>query len=490
MSLGSTALVSSETSPAARLPAVLCVDLDGTLVRSDTLLELLLRATKSNLLRTLAALLPLLFSRAKFKAALARLATIDAAFLPYEEKLVDYLRLQKQEGRKIVLATASSESVANAIAQHVGVFDEVLSSTEHVNLKGSTKAALLEERYGRSKFSYAGNERSDLPVWERAGAAVLVAVPRAIAARVTVPVEAIFAGEGFLAALLRALRVHQWAKNVLVFLPLITANALTESSSLLLATATFFCFSGVASGVYLLNDLFDLDADRRHASKRYRPLASGRLPIAWAVFLGPALMVAGLTAAVLIDTSLGICLAIYIVVTTAYSAVLKTRPLVDVFTLASLYTLRVIAGGVVTDHLPSIWLLSFSGFLFLSLAFLKRYVELSNLRGAGTKDAARRGYLAVEDIAMFVLGIASAFSAAIVLSLYVELSIGRQGFAHPQFIWGMVPLALFWLCRVWLAAFRGYVHADPIVYAARDWVSQLVVGAAAILYALAAWPLF
>src|SRR5690606_25740557 len=174
---------------------------------------------------------------------------------------------------------------------------------------------------------------------------------------------------------------------------------------------------------------------------------------------------------------------------TAYSVVLKTLPLVDVFTLAGLYTARVVAGGVVTGHVPSIWLLSFSGFLFLSLAFLKRYVELASLRSMGVSDVMRRGYMAVEDIAMFVLGIASAFSAAIVLSLYVELSIGGRSYEHPQLIWGLVPLALFWLCRLWLAAFRGYMLADPIAYAARDWVSHLVAASMGVIYILAAYPI-
>jgi len=462
--------------------------MDGTLVRSDTLVELWIRALKKSVWRSLAMLPLMLRSRAQFKAALARFVDINPRALPYDEDLLDYLRVQRSAGRKLVLATASNERVAAAVATHLEVFDDVVASDDHVNMKGAAKARALEERYGKD-FSYAGNDRADLKVWDKASAAVLVGVSRAVRSQVRTPIEAVFARGSRVKALLQAMRPHQWVKNVLVFLPVITANAVLDFGSMYLAGLAFACFSIVASGVYLINDLLDLEADRAHASKRRRALADGRAPLAWALVLGPALVVFGLLAGLFVSATLGAILFLYIILTTAYSVVLKTLPLVDVFTLAGLYTARVVAGGVVTGHVPSIWLLSFSGFLFLSLAFLKRYVELASLRSMGVSDVMRRGYMAVEDIAMFVLGIASAFSAAIVLSLYVELSIGGRSYEHPQLIWGLVPLALFWLCRLWLAAFRGYMLADPIAYAARDWVSHLVAASMGVIYILAAYPI-
>lgn len=460
----------------------LVVDLDGTLLRSDTLVENWLRVVRLQPWTVFATPFWIMRGRAWLKNRLSETGGLQPERLPYHEGLLAWLEEQKAEGRPIHLATAAHSRIALPVAEHLGLFERVFASEAGTNLKGRRKADALCEAFGREGFVYAGNDRSDLTVWSESAAAVLVDVPPGLARRVNRPIEASFPREGNrLVAMLRAMRLYQWVKNLLVFLPLITSNGLLRGSSLIDALVTFMAFSLMASGVYLVNDLFDLEADRQHPRKRRRPFASGRAPVVWGVIAGPLLMVSGAVIAFLLDAAVGTTLVIYAVMTLAYSAYLKTQPLVDVFTLALLYTLRIVAGGLAVDEPASIWLLSFASFFFLSLGFLKRYVEVSQF-SADTEANHRRGYGRGEEDPLFVMGVASSFSAAIVLALYVETSGAESIYAHPEAVWGFVPLCLFWQMRMWLAAERGFVDDDPIAYAAFDWVSALVILAGAGFY--------
>ena len=401
--------------------------------------------------------------------------------LPYNEELIEYLRAEKARGRRLVLATAADGAVARSVASHLGLFDEVIASDGAHNLKGENKAASLVERFGEKGFSYAGNARSDLAVWAHAKAAVIVNAPAAVADRVarTVPVEARFDRTRSRAkALLRALRPHQWVKNLLVFVPAITgAHGLREPGVWASAIAAFFAFSAVASAIYLINDLCDLSADRAHPRKRHRPFASGALQPPLGLATGAILLAFG--AALGATCGLLPILGLYAVTSLAYSLWLKEQPLVDIFALATLYTLRLFAGGVATGYFVSLWLLGFSGFFFLSLAGLKRVEELRALAERGDTTAARRGDMAQDREILQTFRCCAAFVSALVLALYVQSETAVSMYATPGLIWGAVPLLLFWQCRLWLSTARGYMHDDPIVYAARDWVSW-IVGAALV----------
>ena len=463
----------------------LAVDLDGTLIRSDTLVENWLSALRTAPLTALAAPFYLLRGKAFMKARLAAVADIDAARLPYNEDFLGYLKAEKARGRQLILATASHIDTARKIADHLGLFDDVIGTDAASNLRGPAKAAMLRARFGEQGFAYAGNDRHDLVVWRDAGGAVLVDLPPGLSKAVDAPVERTFPpASGQWRELIRGMRLYQWVKNILVFLPLVTANALGDTAAVLIATATFLIFGLVASGVYLLNDLTDLEADRAHPEKRLRPFASGAVPLTRGLIFGPLLILAGLLGAWFLSPMLAAVVLVYAVVTTLYSLVLKTLPLVDVFVLAFLYTLRVIAGGVATGYLPTIWLLSFSSFFFLSLAFAKRYVEVSGAAEKG--EMKRRGYLTSEDVLLLVMGAASAFSAAIVLAIYVESSVAEATYSRPLAIWIFVPLCLFWQCRIWLAAVRDQVSHDPILFASRDKVSWAVILSAVGIYLIAA----
>ena len=472
----------SQTLPQA-LP--LCVDLDGTLLKSDTLHDAALAVVVANprvLFR-----LPgwLAAGKAHLKLQLAARWTFDPATLPYNPEVLALIRQARAQGRRIVLCTAADQRVADAVARHLGLFDDIMASDGAVNLRGAAKAEALVRRFGPRGFTYLGNDASDYPVWDQAVAAIVVnaspRVQKAAAARFNV--EAILSRQASPArAVLRALRPHQWSKNALCILPLLASGAM-ERAAWLGALWVLMAFCATASAIYVLNDLSDLAADRAHGRKSRRPFASGALPVSWGFGLAAVLLTAG---AVLgwISGALPV-LAAYAALSMAYTLRLKELPLVDVFVLAALYTLRLVAGGVASLHAVSLWLLGFSGFLFLGLALIKRVSELKRLEEAGQTRVARRGYLVQDAAILQQLGAASTFASAVVLSLYVQSDAALRGYRFPDALWVAVPLLLLWQCRLWLATARGHMHDDPIVFALRDRPSWLIL-ACLCLVALAA----
>jgi 4-hydroxybenzoate polyprenyltransferase len=477
----------SEPAEPARLP--LCVDLDGTLVRIDTLHEQLARVAIGRPGSLPGLALSLLSGRAAFKRKIAGLGALDPARLPYQEDLLAYLKEEKARGRTLVLATAADEAVAAPIAAHLGIFDAVISSDGADNVKGATKAERLVARYGDGGFAYAGNSFADVPVWKRSGEPILVNAPPRLDAEVSraMKVSRRFGGEGrgLVRSIIKAIRAYQWVKNVLVFLPLLLAHRLFDRQALVASVLTFFAFSLTASSIYVVNDLTDLDSDREHPRKRKRPFASGDLPLTYGI-LGPILMVAGLAiAAAFVSIPTLIMLVVYVVLTSAYSTVLKTKPLLDVFILAGLYTIRLLTGGVATRTHVSIWLLGVSLFAFLSLAFLKRASELSAAARDGIRANTRRGYRPEDHDVLMSMGVAAAFLASMILALYLNSPEARALYRSPMWLWFSVPVVLYGQCRLWLSAARGYMTDDPIVYAVKDPTSWVVVLVLAVVFALA-----
>jgi 4-hydroxybenzoate polyprenyltransferase len=458
----------------AEIGRPLVVDLDGSLVHTDTSLECVVALAKRplELLRAISAWGN---GRARVKQELATAAELDPALLPYNQELLSYLREQQAEGRSLVLATGADRRIATAVAQHLDLFDAVLASDGSTNLTGRAKLAAIRDSVGERPFTYVGNSRTDLAVWCEAEGAICVnarpSVARA-AARVAAIESAFPREQGWLRPLLRAIRPYQWAKNLLVFVPLVAARAIGDLAGWGEAFLMFIAFCCTASGIYLINDLLDLAADRQHPNKRRRPFASGALPLEVGLVAAPVLILAGcaLSAAVgalplLLGYAAGSCV---------YSLWLKSHAMVDVFLLAGLYGARLLGGGVATGYHVSLWLLAFSSFLFLGLALVKRVAELVALPRGDGRVIAGRGYHADDLPILQVMGVAASFVAALVLALYVQSQL-MSGVDHrPTVSWIIVPLILFWQCRIWLATSRGTMTDDPIVYAARDWVSWLV----------------
>ncbi|MBO9688681.1 MAG: UbiA family prenyltransferase [Mitsuaria chitosanitabida] len=449
----------------------LVVDLDGTLLNTDTLHESalqLLRDQPASILR-----IPgwLVRGKAYMKRRISSLTELNVETLPYNQPFIEWLRTERAAGRRLVLCTATDRSIAEAIAGHLQLFDEVIATDGTVNLAGDNKARELETRFGKQGFDYAGNAAPDLAVWERAREAVVVNASRTLLATakarctVTRVFEAPVAG---LQVWRRALRLHQWLKNLLLFMPLLAAHQLSNLQAWSTLALAFVAFSLCASSVYLANDLLDLESDRLHPRKRARPFASGALPVWVGVALAPILLAASAGLASLLDSAFLGWLSLYFGLTCAYSWLLKRLILVDCLTLAVLYTLRVLAGGAAVGLALSFWLLAFSGFLFLSLAFVKRYAELELQRTTGRTKLHGRGYLTSDTSLIQTMGITAGQASVLVLALYLNSDAVTKLYRHPEVVWGAVPVMLFWIHWMWMQAHRGRMHDDPLVFAVKD----------------------
>ncbi len=484
---------STQLAPEATAPEVadlpLCVDMDGTLLRIDTLHEAAVAAVLTDWRTALRLPGWLGEGKARLKQELAQRWIFDAATLPYSQSLLAYLKAQRAAGRYIVLCTAAHRDIAARVAEYLGLFDEIIATQGTSNLRGAAKADVLCRRFGRRAFVYAGNDATDHVVWECAAAAVVVNAPETVLriARASHkdPIVLDDRTNGWVRATLRAMRPYQWVKNALCLVPPIAAGDFSDAHAWAGALTIALGFCLVASGIYLLNDISDLGADRSHPHKSRRPFANGDLPVAVGLTLSSVLLLSG-TILGWVSGALTTLMA-YLACSLAYTMWLKEKPLVDVFILAALYTIRLFGGGEASGHPVSLWLLGFSSFLFLSLAFIKRVSELQRLRAAGGEARPkRRGYM-VDDAAMLqMFGCCATFASAIVLSLYVQSDIASRVYSHPAMLWGSIPLLLFWQCRLWLSTTRGHMHDDPIVYAARDWVSWMVF-ACLVGVAGAAW---
>lgn len=477
----------AENHPDRSVPLV--VDLDGTLLLSDLLDESFLAALSARPFAALSALGPLLAGdRPGLKRRLARISALDPTLVPIREDLLAHLRAEKEKGRRLVLATASDELLAGPLAASLGLFDEVLASDGASNLGGEAKRARLVSLFGEKGFDYAGDRRADLPVFRSARRALLAGGGTRLRAEVEAagtPVAASFPGPPRgLATLLRAMRVRQWVKNVLVFVPPVAGHFL-DPATLLAAVVAFFALSFCASAVYVLNDLMDLAADRRHPWKRNRVFASGALSLRTGFLVAPLLLAVAAALAAALPTGAQLLLAAYLLATTLYTFLLKRKVLLDVFTLAFLYTLRVLLGGAATNVPVSPWLLAFSIFIFLSLAFAKRASELSSLRERGAEGASGRDWFVPDSLVVHVLGVASAYLSGMVLAIYIHSEDVKRLYAHPGWLWLLFPMLLYWSSRIWVLVARGAMDEDPIVFAMRDRVTWAlaVVGGAVLLMA-------
>jgi 4-hydroxybenzoate polyprenyltransferase/phosphoserine phosphatase len=483
------ALVHDNAAPLAPHEPPLVVDLDGTLIRSDMLYESFFSSIPKGLGHHRATLAALLHGKAPLKAYLADAAGIDHALLPYNAAVLDLIRDAKSRGRRVYLATASDRRHAEQVAEHLGVFDGVFASDGVTNLSGSAKARLLIETFGERSFDYVGNGNVDLAIWKHARQAYIIGGSTALLRKVQalgIPVECIDKSGTTFRAWRKALRVHQYAKNVLVFVALVTAHAYTRTAALH-ALLAFVSFSLCASSVYLLNDLVDLNADRQHPSKRNRPFAAGTIPLAHGLLAVPVLLVLAFACAAAASLPLVITLAVYFGLTLAYSLRLKRKLMVDVVVLAMLYTARVIAGAAALPVIPSEWLLAFSMFVFTCLALVKRYTELAMRIDRELPDPSNRNYRLVDLPIVGALAAASGFNAVTIFALYVSSPAVREVYRRPELLWLICPVLLYWLGRVVLLAHRRVIDDDPILFALRDRISIMSGGLIMSIIMAASW---
>ena len=455
----------------------LVVDLDGTLIKTDLLYEGFILLLRKNLLYIFPCLFWLLRGKAYLKCRILKIVHITPELLPYNKRVLNFLQKEFDNGRKLILATASPLSTALEISRHHPIFDEVYGTEENINLKGKQKLKLLMAHFGEFEFDYIGNSRSDLVIFASSRYSYLVNPTRSLersAGKISNLKYTFRSRKTSLKDYIKAIRVHQWVKNFLIFVPLITSHSFYSADLLMQAIAGFFAFSFVASGGYLVNDLSDLNSDRSHPTKRFRPLASGQISILTGSILAFILFAGGLFLASKLNT-LFLCIVVfYFLASLSYSLYFKRFALYDVFILALLYSTRVIAGGMVTNIPLSFWLISFSTFLFLSLAFVKRYSEL--MKVTVQKDLKHRGReYYIEDISLLqTMAIVSGFLSIVVFSLYIDSSDVTRLYSKPKILWAISLLLLFWISRIWLITNRGKMNEDPIIFAIKDTTSYFI----------------
>lgn len=474
----------SGTELTASVERPLCVDMDGTLLMTDSLQEKSLSFLKHHFWQAWRLPLWLLGGKANLKRQLAREAPFDVEALPVSEEFLQFLRQEHDRGRSLVLATGAEERTAQQVADRFGIFSEIIASDGRVNRTGSKKVEQLVKKFGRGGFDYAGNSKVDLPIWEAAEERILVNGSASLQHKLEKrgSVLRVFSPQGnFFGVLLRALRPHQWAKNLLLLVPVVTGHQLTNPEAMWKIGLAFTVFCLCSSSVYVANDLHDLEADRHHRTKRHRAFASGQCPIVAGLVLAPLLALLGMAGAAFLPPMFFGYLALYYLASTAYSWFLKRVALLDVFVLAGLYTLRILAGHGATGIRYSSWLLALSMFLFLSLALLKRYIELRRLSPVGSKVVAGRDYQAGDLVMVLSLGAASGYMAVLVLALYINSEEVRQLYTERMVLLFICPLLLYWVSRVWLLATRDQIDDDPVVFALKDKTSY-IVGALAGLF--------
>lgn len=456
---------------------ILFVDLDNTLTRSDLFLEPLLRLIKNKPMICFLFPFWLIHGRAYFKQQLSERIQIDVADIPFDEKVKKYLSQQRKIKRKVVLATASNQVFANQVADHLGLFDDVIASTPVLNTKGKNKLIAMKQYAGDQSFDYLGDSHADIHIWQQINRAIVVSPQIGVLQRLkkrNIPTELIHPAPTA-GIYLKAMRPWQWSKNTLIFVPLILAKQLFVPASLTACIIAFISFCLVASAGYLVNDLLDLESDRKHPRKRNRPIAAGELALWNVVFLAATLMLTGLFSAWLLSSNLALLLLAYFVLVITYSLELKKIALIDVIAIAGFYATRIIASSLAMGIAMSFWLLAFSIFMFFSLALLKRCTEILTASPDVNTLIPGRGYYRDDEPMLSIMGISSGYLSVVVIALYINSTEVVTLYQSPQSLWLVCPLMLYWISHMWLKVRRNEMDDDPLVFALKD-KSSLMTG--------------
>ncbi|MDR1656050.1 MAG: UbiA family prenyltransferase [Deltaproteobacteria bacterium] len=464
-------------------PDILALDLDGTLLGTDSLWELFFKALS---LGRLAPLAWLVSGRLAFKKRLAETVELDFDRLPWNQRVIDLAMAHREAGGEVWLATAANEAMAVKVCARFDFFSGYLASDDKINLKSRAKARELSGRFGRGKYAYAGDSRADVAVWAEADRAIVVnsgrlsRLARPLSGKVEV-IAPVGTKSPSLGQILSAARAYQWVKNIILFVPIFLAHAFSAANfgRVFLAFIVFCLFS---SAGYIINDLLDIDSDRRHPSKHNRPFASGAIDLSRGglIFLGA--LVGGLVIASLVGQLFILLAGIYLVSAVLYSLRFKSVAILDVIVLTLLYTLRILAGGQAVGLEVSQWLLSFSFFTFASLSLFKRLTELKRLTQAAASENTRRPYVAAD--AGFIRSIAagSICCAVLTLAIYVGDAAARKYYGFPGLLLAFCPILFYWLARLLKLADEGKIDYDPIIFVLSDRQSWICLGLGIVIY--------
>jgi 4-hydroxybenzoate polyprenyltransferase/phosphoserine phosphatase len=472
----SVSVESLKLNPERITPGTLVVDLDGTLTPIDTLVEscylLLIRSP----LTFFRSIFSLRFGKAIFKQTIADQVQLKYDLLPFNPDVIDYIKREKQNGRRIILATAAHHRIAEGVSATLGLFDQVIATKNGNNLRSEAKLIAIRECVG-ADFEYIGDSRADLPVWRCSKGALLVSPSRSLrlAAEKHVKVTKVFSGVRSKVSILRALRPHQWLKNLLIFVPLLTSFSFNDFNRLYTVCFAFLAFCLAASATYILNDLWDIESDRAHPRKKERPFASGQLSVLYGVLLAGTAFLMSLGIASIISKSFLVSLVLYLLITTAYTSVLKRVAVLDVLVLSCLYTWRVFCGAVAAGTPVSSWLLDFSLFLFLGLAVVKRCSELVVMRNIGQTHTKGRDYRITDLDVLWPIGVGASLCSIVVFGMFISASETRERYKTPEALWLVSVGLVYWLMRIWVKTGRGEMNDDPIIFAALDKISRYTI---------------
>lgn len=459
-------------------PLPIVTDLDGTLINTDILLESFLKLIKKNPLSIFKIIFWVFKGKSYLKDRIAKEVDIDVSILPYNLDLLNYLKSQKGS-RKLILASASNEKFVGKIAEFLGIFDHFIGSDENNNFSGHKKAQKLKALLGSDNYIYAGNSSDDLPIWNRCKNAIIVNLPRSIKNKLnqnSIDISSELSKEktNFI-TLIECLRIYQWTKNLLIFVPLLFAQQFVDSNIFFNSLIAFIVFGMCASSIYILNDLLDIEDDRRHRTKKNRPIPSGKISLVHSLFLVPILLVISFYISTrFLPTEFNIILLAYLFMTVTYSFYLKSKILIDVLILACLYTLRIMAGTAAINESYSFWLITFSIFVFFSLALIKRCSELLLAKQANSLTISFRDYQPNDIDLLLPLGASSGLISVLILALFIDSDQIAQKYTSPELLWFLIPITIYWLTRAWMITHRGKMDDDPIVFAIKDKTSICV----------------
>ncbi len=466
----------------------LFVDLDGTLVKTDLLFESIISLLKMNLLYIFILPLCLLGGKAFFKNKIASLLSLNVSLLPYNQQVLELLKGEKEKGTKIILATASNQNIAKGVCDYLKIFDDFISSDINENLRGKSKLKKIQEYTNGENFSYIGDSDCDIPILESSYEPIVVGNRRIFNKVKEENDNAVFIEECSKLTVLRffkMIRVYQWVKNFLIFVPIILAHRFLNFDLLYKAIIAFFSFSFLASSVYILNDLADLNADRAHPTKKNRVFASGAMPISVGLEIAILLFISAISFSIFLGKDFLIVLFTYFSVTTFYSFYLKKVVLLDIIALSILYTLRILAGGIPLDIYLSPWLFMFSLFIFFSLACAKRYSELYSVRNQLQQKINGRGYQVSDLEQIQIFGSSSGYIAILIFALYIQNGIPVELYKDATYLWFLCPLLLYWISRIWLVSHRGQMDQDPIIFALKDKASYVILFLSIFIFGIA-----
>lgn len=456
----------------------LIIDLDGTLILTDSLHETLLILIKE-CPYSIFRLIKIWFQgKAKFKKFVYEQVGYKADKMPYRSEIIDYILQEKLKGRRIYLATAAYKGIADKTADFINYFDGVIATDAELNLKGIRKLEAIQQKIGQN-FIYAGDSDADIVIWKKSCGAIIVGDKvKKLTKKIqneNIPIIKHFGNSDFnLATWLKAIRLHQWLKNILLFVPLLTAFEFYDLHKLYTIVVAFLAFSLGASATYIFNDLWDLQNDRDHVNKKLRPFAAGNLSIVQGIKASIILLISAILIAIYVSWSfLGIFL-LYLLITTLYSFRLKRVVLLDIIVLSVLYTIRIFAGGIVTNINISYSLLAFSVLIFLSLASVKRCAELVAISDE-KNEITGRGYIKSDLDILWPFGLSTYIGAIILFGFYINAPDTIILYNRPSLLWLVQLFMIYLIGNLWMMTRRGFMHDDPIVYLIQDKKSLLLL---------------